>query len=527
MIFREAPKEGLPVISAADITNNYVLLKTDVVIVGAGAAGSVVAYELAAAGKKVVLLEAGNYVPSTEFREDMADSLDRLYQDGGLQTTLSGQMAVLQGACVGGSSVVSATVAMRAPDRTLSDWAKDTGVKGLEPAALKSYYEKLERRLFVHLNESHEINECASRVVKGAEAMGWSWQPLTRAVKQCALTGHCLAGCATDRKMSALVTYLPWATAYDAQIYTNAHVWRVVTNNGRATAVEAEIIDPDTKEKVADLRVDANVVVLAAGAIQTPLILQRSEFQNLSGLLGRNLHLHPFVSVLGKFPDNVYGWRGALTGVMVDEFLPPERGGLLMQSGLAAPAQLLVQGEQESSEAHLRFMQEYKQMAALNLFVPDQGQGSVYWTGDILRGDKRIEWIMSRKDFDNFCTGLKHAARIFFAAGAEKVYLPTFEPKVVNSVWELDKVVDSISFNPLGLYIFRMASINPQGTCRMAADPFEGVVDAYGESHEMRGLFIADASLFPSGLTVNPIMTVMALANYVADNILKRADNYF
>ena len=213
MIYRELPQEGLPVTQAKDIKEQQVYLKADVIVVGSGAGGAVAAYELARAGKKVIVLEAGRYVPSSDFKEDMTDSMYRMYQDAGLQTNSTGDLILLQGATTGGSTVLSATISARAPERVLKEWATVHGLDNISSEQLRPYYEKLEQRLGVHVNEPHEINDAANLIVQGCEVMGWSWKPLSRNVKQCALTGLCLAGCPSDRKLSMLVTYLPWAIA--------------------------------------------------------------------------------------------------------------------------------------------------------------------------------------------------------------------------------------------------------------------------------------------------------------------------
>jgi choline dehydrogenase-like flavoprotein len=528
--FKQVPRDGVPVTQAKDVTTKTIALKADVVVVGSGAGGSVVAYELAKSGKSVVVLEAGRYVPSASFKEDMMDSLKRIYQDVGVQTNTTGDLVLLQGSCVGGSTVVNATISARAPDEVLNKWAKDRGLTGLAPEKLAPYYQKIEQRLHVHVNEQHEINSCAAKVIAGCKELGWSWKPLARNVKQCALTGHCLAGCPSDRKQSMLVTYLPWAAAEGQEhfrLFSDTYVDQVLTRNGRATGVEGRIVDPDTKLPVADIHVDAQVVIVAAGALQTPMLLQKSGIGKRSGLVGRNLSVNPTVTVLAKFPEPVYGWRGALTGVKVDHFENPQGGGITMESALASPVQMLYQGEQGTGTDHVRFMEEYKYMAALVITLHDSGNGFVHWDGPIRGGDKKIEWNLNRQQFKTFQDAIAHAARIFFAAGAEKVYLPTFQRLVATSVFNLDKAVEAIDFGSIGLYSLRMFGYHMQGTCQMGSDSYTSVVNAYGESHEAAGLFVADASIFPSDINVNPQMTVYAVANYIADHILARAGSYF
>ena len=324
-----------------------------------------------------------------------------------------------------------------------------------------------------------------------------------------------------------LVTYLPWAIAEGAEIFVDAHVDFVTQRNGRASGVEGRFIDPDTKQVVSKFTAEGQIVVMGAGPIQTPLLLQKSGMGRQSGMVGRNLSIRPGVSVFGKFSDPVYGWRGALTGVHVDEFWNEKSNWTDMDSGVAAPAQLVSQGELGEGDDHIRFMKEYKYFSALNVFVHDHGQGFVQWIGDPYEGDKRIEWNLNRDEFNSLRDGLRRAGRVMFAAGAEKVYLPSYNRTAASNVFELDQAVDKITFGSLGLYTMRMIAYNPQGTCPMGKDPFTSVVNPWGESHELKGLFVVDASIMPTEITVNTQMTVSALASYIVENIIKREASYF
>lgn len=534
LIFKEVPRQGLAVTTSKDIGADptrgasLVRVTADVVIVGSGSGGAVMAYELARTGKRVVVLEAGPYVASTQFNENFSDALALMYVAQGAQTNTWGDVLVEQGMVIGGSSNISATISQRAPDWKFAEWADRFGLADINLKTLGPHYERIEQRLYVHENEAHEINECANTVVRGCERLGYEWKPAQRNVKQCALTGFCLAGCPSDRKMSMLVTYLPWAVAEGAKLYADTHVVRVRTLNGRATGVDAEVIDKDTGRKVADMRVDAQLVVLAAGAVQTPQILQRSNYPDFGDQVGRNFSGHPMAQIIARYPEPVYGWRGALTGVVIEEFLPPAKGGYMFYSGLSGPEQLLTAHEHGSGQEHIEFMRNLKYYASLNAFVRDDNHGRVRWIDKGNgKGEQRINFLLSRADVDNLKKATSIAARIHFAAGAEKVYLPTFEKLAAGSVFELDALIDKIIFGLEGMYTFRTLSIHPQGTARMGADPAYSVVRPTGETHEISGLFVADASLFPSGLVVSPQTTVHAMASYIAQEINSNERNYF
>ena len=263
-----ASSQGLAVTQARDIQTTKLELKADVVVVGSGAGGAVAAYELAKAGRSVIVLEAGPYVPSSQFTEDFAQAMDHLYQDKGAQANADGDLLVLQGRCVGGSTVVNGCVAFRTPDYILADWQQKYGLSNLTPEALEPYFSRVESNLGIHVNEEFEVNRNSSVIREGCQKLGISWKPFKRNIRECALTGHCLSGCATDRKQSMLVTYLPWAAQLGAKIYADTQVTRVLAENGKTTGVQAEIIDPVSKQKKADVTVNAQVVVLAAGAVR-------------------------------------------------------------------------------------------------------------------------------------------------------------------------------------------------------------------------------------------------------------------
>lgn len=507
---------ALRVTQARDVAPGHLQLTADVVVVGSGAGGAVMAYELARAGRKVIVLEAGPYVPSGEFREDFAHALRTLYQDQGSQANDDGDLIVLQGRCLGGSTVVNATAALRVPDFVLADWQRDHGLRELTPAALAPHYAAVEKALSVHVNAPHEINRNSDLIRQGCERLGVSWKPLPRNIRDCALTGHCLSGCATDRKQSMLVTYLPWASAHGAQLFADAWVERVQARDGRVQGVVAQLRDPATGAPRTTLTVTAPRVVLAAGAVQTPALLQRSELALASGQVGRNFACHPSLIVVGRYAEPVHSWRGALLGIYVDEWMAPAKGGFLLEAGGAGPVELCAVTEPGSGAPFLRFMQDLKHLAGLITLIHDGNNGTVQWDGE----RARIAWRLSPADFGTMKAALQAAAEIHFAAGAEQVHLPTVAPGLVRRG---ESVAAALAGLPNESHIFRMTSYHPQGTCRMGADPARSVVGPRGESHEVRGLYISDASLFPSSILVNPQLTVYALSRYLAGQFLRRA----
>lgn len=511
---------GLAVTQAKDIQQSALKINTDVVVIGSGAGGAVAAYELAKAGHKVLVLEAGAYVPSEKFTENFSDALQHMYQDHGTQANSDGDLLVLQGRCVGGSTVINGCVAFRTPDYILADWQKNFGLTDLTPETLTPYFETVEKNLGIHVNEAHEINKNSSVIRNGCEKLGVSHQPFKRNIRDCALTGHCLSGCKTDRKQSMLVTYLPWAVAYGASIYADTRAVEITAQNGRATGVNAEIIDPATGQKKADLSVTAKLVVLAAGAVQTPLLLQKSNLANSSGQVGKNFACHPSLMVSAEYPEAIYPWRGAMLGVYVDEWMHPDKGGFVLEAGGAGPVELSAVNQPGIGKPFMDYMAKSKNLAGMVTLIHDHNVGEVKWDKD----KKRIDYRLAATDFDAMKLAIKSAAKIHLAAGANRVYVPSMQHAVIEKPEQIDSVVDALRNDVMSL---RMVSYHPQGTCRMGSDKASSVVAPHGETHDVKGLYITDASLFPTSIIVNPQVTVYAMASYISAQILKKADQYF
>lgn len=509
----KAASHGLKLVQAGDVKDSSIQLKADVVIVGSGAGGAIAAYELASRGKKVVVLEAGPYVPSEKFTEMMAISMGTLYQDHGGQANANGDITVLQGACVGGSTVVNAALCFRTPDYYLKLWAKEFGLTNLTSKVMKPYFEKIEKNLQIRPNKKQETSVGAELINKGLKKLGLPPGIAKRNVKDCGLSGFCFAGCVSDRKQSMLVTYLPWAVEKGATIHADTRVVKILADKGKASGVLAEVVDPASGKKKADLRVDAPIVVLAAGPVQTPVLLLKSGLCNSSGQVGKNFACHPTMSLTAEFDEAVDDFHGATHSLYMDKYTLPEEGGYLLLNAVQDPVEASFQVEPGTGKPYMAYMSRYRNTIRLITLIHDKNVGEVTWKD----GVKQINYSVDDEDFKAMKQGLKTNARVLFAAGARRVYIPTSQRLVIEDASRIDTVIDGLK-NEAGRY--RYTSFHPQGTCRMGADAKRTVVNPKGETHDVKNLYIADASLLPTSIGYNPSETVYALANYISDQII-------
>lgn len=506
------PVHGLQVTQASDINSDNLVLNVDAVIIGSGAGGAIAAYELAKAGKKVVVLEAGPYVPSEKFTEMLAVSMDQLYADHGGQSNTAGDISILQGACVGGSTVVNAALCFRTPDYYLNLWAKEFGLTNLSPKLMTSYFEKVEANLGIAPNKAYETSPGAQLLKAAFKKLDLPEGNARRNIRNCAMTGFCFAGCKSDRKQSMMVTYLPWAVSYGAKIYSDTRVTQILAADGKATGVLAEVVDQQSKSVKCKLRVNASIVVGAAGPIQMPILLQKSKLANSNGQVGKNFACHPTMSVTGMFEEKVDNFYGATHSLYMDKHTMPEDGGYLLLDAIQEPVEASFQAEPGTGKPYMSYMSKYRNTVRLITLIHDQNVGEVNW----VNGVKEIKYFVADSDFNIMKAGLKTNARVLFAAGAKQLYIPASQNLRIDSVDQIDAVIDGLDNEPAR---YRYTSFHPQGTCRMGADPKTTVVSPSGETHEVKNLYIVDASLLPTSIGYNPSETVYALAHYICDQI--------
>jgi choline dehydrogenase-like flavoprotein len=494
-------------------------LQCDVVVVGSGAGGAATAAALAAAGAKVVILEEGCHHSSFDFRQREHEMLPLLYRDRATQRTRDRLVNVLQGRCVGGSTVVNMADCARVPDAVLEHWQRHFAVD-IDAAEFHAATERAEAALGVTEIEDDKLNANNRKLRAGAERLGWRHARFRHNRTECIGCGYCLLGCAFDAKKSALVTLLPAACADGATLVSCARVDRVVVRGGRAVGVQGFLTGEHGDRPTAHARLDvtADAVVLACGAVHTPLLLQASEINSASGQIGRNLSLQPQIPVLAVYSERMVSFRGIPQSVYCDEHLvfDPEVGmtGFAIEGIAGGPAQTagLIAA---SGQDHKRWMARYAHTGSCLVLVPDQPGGSVVADES---GRARIDYTLHPEVERRIREGARAAARLYLAAGAE-VVVPALQPLTeIRSEADLARL-DDVVVKPESTTLL---SAHPQGTCRMGEDASRAVVDSRGRFHGLDGLWITDASVFPTSASTHTMIPIMAFADLAARSIAQQ-----
>jgi choline dehydrogenase-like flavoprotein len=490
--------------------------RADVCVIGSGGGGAVAAAELATAGRSVVVLEQGHHWTPEDFSQREEEMMPRLFEEAGMRQTADGAVTILQGRNLGGSTVHNLCYAFRAPPPILALWREEHGLGELHPEALDPHFRRVEQQLRVKPIREDEVNSLNLRIRAGAEKLGYSGLVAKHNRHDCVKSGYCLLGCTYGAKQSMLVTYLPRADAAGARIYANARAERIEAEGGRVRRVLGSVVDHTGRAR-GSIEVSAKVVVLAAGAVNSPHLLLRSGLANSSGQVGRNFHVHPSVMVAGVWDDVFHPYRGIPQSYYIDEFIDLERdprAGYVLMPIVGFPV-LTAVNLPGFGARHFQHMREFGKIGSLTVLLHDQSAGAVTESGSASRPE--IRYALDPADRRRLALGMRHCAEVLFAAGARRVVVPYLpEPLVLEPGDDLAALRPEVREGEIPI-----VSTHPQSTCRMGGAPRTSVVNAFGESHDHRGLFVADMSVFPTSLGAPPQITTAALADRTAHHILE------
>jgi len=489
-----------------------VTLHCDAVVIGSGAGGGVAAGELAAAGLDVIVMEKGGYYHEPDFTQREIEMYRRLYLDAATTATMDQGVVILAGSCLGGGTVVNYTTSFRTPDAVRAEWAEASGLTFFAGQEFTAALDAVCAVLQVNRDHNRPSRRDAL-MAAGLRTLGWHVDAMPRNVMGCAQDdscGYCGLGCVHGAKRSTLATYLQRASDAWARIVVNCAADRVLVERGRAAGVIAHTDEGHT------VTVRSRAVIAAAGALHTPALLLRS---GLRGGVGTHLHLHPATAVIGRFRNDVRPWTGTLQAYFSDQFADLDDGyGVKLETVPLHPSFLALAAPWQTREQFDADLRDLARLSFVGILPRDRGGGRVTITR---AGAPASHYALSRYDRGHVRQGVHGAAEVLLAAGAEEIFTMQnrpvrYRPRTGGSLRAWRDEVDRVGFGPNQMLYF---SFHQMGTCRMGARRQAAVTNGNGEAYGLPGLFVADASLFPSASGVNPMVTVAALAYHVAQHV--------
>ncbi|MCO5315250.1 MAG: GMC family oxidoreductase [Solirubrobacterales bacterium] len=486
--------------SGAGITDSL-RLQADVCVIGTGAGGAVAAKELAEGGLEVIMLEEGEHHVTDSFTARPREMMARLYRDAGQTVTLGNAPVLLpQGRAVGGTTLINSGTCFRTPEPVLAAWQEGFGLP-IDAGEMDPYFRRVERVINVAQVPADIAGRNTQVVKRGADALGWSGDYLYRNARGCVGSGVCPAGCPTAAKQHTGITYVARAWDAGAITCTGCRADRILIRSGAVRGVEAETSGGGR------LTVEAETVIVAGGAVQTPVLLMRQGLVDRSGQLGRNLTVHPATAVLALMDEIVDLATGVPQSYYVDEFA----GEGIMLEGAAGPPEYVAALIPDSGEAHRDLMLEYPHIAEFGGMVSEVSRGRI----DLVGGQPFVRYDLLPPDVESLGRVVELLVRLFTAAGARRLMLPL---RRLPTVSPGDHA--AIRSSRPRASDFKLMAFHPLGTARAHVDPDRGVVDGNLAVHGIDGLYIADGSVVPTPLGVNPQQTIMALANRLACHLL-------
>ena len=511
------PKRLSPLVPDGDTT-----LEADVVVVGSGAGGAVVAAKLAEAGRRVVVVEAGGYFNEADFNQSELWAYQNLYWRGGLTPTADFNVTLLAGSCLGGGTVINWTNSLKTKPWVREQWATAHGLDDVAGPEFDRHLDAVWDRLGVN-DRCSELNRSQQMMKNAADSLGWSfatcsrnWDPERHDPRMAGLMGF---GDQSGAKRSTLRTYLEDAAAHGAQILVNTAVERVLVEDGRAAGVEGVWTEatPAGPGRSARVTVRAPQVVVAAGALESPAILLRSGIGGPA--VGQHLRLHPCTAMLGDYGTDMDSWWGAPHAGLINEFADVEDGyGFLLEgtqytTALGASAIPFTTGAE-----HKALMADYNNYGMTIGLVRDRGGGRVALDED---GQGVVTYAMEDElDLRNTRRALDAQVRAHRAAGARRIVMLAAGMPTWRIGDDLEAFSERLQRLPLRAGGATLFAAHQMGTCRMGADPKSSVADPRGELHDTPGVWIGDTSAFPTSSGTNPMISVMALAHRTAENML-------
>ncbi len=489
-------------------------LYTDVLIIGSGAGGGVIAGELSAAGKEVIVVEKGDYKEDHQLGAGEYAS-QSLFEKSGLLTTSDLSMSVLAGSTLGGGTTINWAASLRTPEDVLYEWEHDYGFTGASGVDFQHSLDAVLKRMNVGGDVS-SINGLNTVLEKGCNALGYDMTDIPRNVKGCEECGFCNFGCPFGAKQGTLKTYLQDAYQRGTRILVNATVSRLLIERG--TVIGAELCVQSSNGAQYTVIIRAKYVVVAAGSIHTPALLLRSGLSNAN--IGANLHLHPVTVTYGLFDEPVLGWQGPPMTRLSRQFanLDGHGYGVRLETAPVHPGLAAATFPWQSGAGHKRMMSDLPNMSNIIALTRDRHGGRVTLNP---QGEPVLHYKLHPSDAVHTLKGLIESLRVHIAAGAREVSSPHNRQMLYRPAdgGNFDAFLREVESRGLHSNAYSLFSAHQMSSCRIGGDSATGAIDPSGQTYEVRNLYVADASVLPTASGVNPMVSIMATAHFLAQRM--------
>lgn len=491
-------------------------LRCDVAIVGSGAGGGTVAAALAplvSGGKRVLVLERGPRFLDQDFTGRELDMAPALYADEGGFLTADGTMTLAFGRGYGGSTIVYTGTSLIAPRRVIDGWR----VPGLDHADVERRSRRYMEENGVHLLPPVLVNENNSLFAAGAAAAGLHAEQFPLNLRGCRGSSLCNLGCPNAAKQGTNRVQLPRAEQLGVEVVTRALVTRLAERRLFVTvsARPAGAKGAESEWEPGEYEIEADTVVLAGGVMGTLPLLMASGLRGLPRRIGAGFTCHPAHILVAEHPRAITNDVGHPKSFFVDR---AEADGYVLETCMYFPF-VTAKNMTGFGAGHSAFMQAFPRLQMILVLACDKAIPENRIAID-KHGEPVVYYRFTDQVIESMVRATRAAARIFFAAGAIRVHAPSASPPMVaaDEAGRLDQRIDASHFRTGTISI---SAAHLMGGAALGRDDTDSVTDARGRVHGRPWLRVADASLFPDSLEINPYLTIMALADRVAEGILE------
>jgi long-chain-alcohol oxidase len=486
----------------------------DVVIIGSGAGGGTVAQELAPLvrdGRSVLVVEQGPRFTTSDFTGRELDMAPALYEDEGGFLTAEGTMTLAFGRAFGGSTVVYTGTSMQPPERVIRAWK----IPGLEHADLDARAAKYAAQNNVHFLPEAKLNDNNRLFVEGARKAGYHAEQFPINVKGCAGASLCNLGCPHGAKQGTHQVQLPEAERQGVEIITRAQALRL-----EERAVVLRVSDRPAGGKglppewpPGEYRISADIIVLSGGAVGSPALLLRSSLPGLPGRIGEGFTCHPAHILVAEHPREITNDVGHPKSFYLDRAVEE---GFVLETCMYFPF-TTAKNLAGFGAGHSKLMHAYPRLQMILVLACDKAVPGNRVSVD-RDGKPVVHYRFTRETIEALVRATRASARIFFGAGALRVHAPSANPPLIESsdAGRIDELIHSRHFKPGKISV---SAAHLMGGCAMGSDASDSVTDSRGRVHGRPWLRVADSSLFPDSLEINPYLTIMALADRVAEGV--------